>query len=356
MASPNSGMSLPGVRIKQARQRGKLSQRALADAAGVSATTISKYERGKSKPGSEVLLRLAEALDVDVSFFLRPERVGTIEPAFRKLARLGKKDERQLVARIRDWLERYLTAEEIVRPSPVTFDVPENFPRRVASMDDVENATLALRRAWDIGTDPIEDLTALLEQRGVRVGVIEADDDFDACTFEAEIDGGVPVIVTREGLPGDRQRFNLAHELGHLLLETSNALDEEDASNRFAGALLAPADGIRNALGSPRRHVTIEELHVLKHTHGISMQALVFRLRASGIFNKKQAGRVHRLFRKKGWHKNEPGEPVVPERPERFRMLVLNALAEDLIGERRARELYGDAVQELASDTEAVPA
>ena len=349
-------MPLPGLRIKQARQRGKLSQRALADETGVSATTISKYERGKSKPGSEVLLQLADALDVDVSFFLRPQRVGAIEPAYRKLSRLGKKSERQLVARIRDWLERYLIAEEIVRPSPIAFDMPRGFPRRVTSMEEVEDAALALRQAWDIGTDPIEDLTALLEQRGVRVGVIEADDDFDACTFQAEINGGVPVIVTREGLPGDRQRFNLAHELGHLLLEVGDALNEEQVCHRFAGALLAPMGGLRGALGSPRGNVTVEELHVLKHTYGISMQALIFRLRDGGIFSRQQARRTHRLFRKQGWHKEEPGKPVPPERPERFRMLVLNALAEDLINQRRARELYGDAVQELAADTESVPA
>ena len=40
----------------------------------------------------------------------------------------------------------------------------------------------------------------------------------------------------------ERQRFTLAHELGHLMLEgrLADGLDEEKACNRFAGAFLAP--------------------------------------------------------------------------------------------------------------------
>jgi Zn-dependent peptidase ImmA (M78 family) len=36
-----------------------------------------------------------------------------------------------------------------------------------------------------------------------------------------------PVIVTKANLPGDRQRFNLGHELGHLVLEVGGDLETE---------------------------------------------------------------------------------------------------------------------------------
>jgi Zn-dependent peptidase ImmA (M78 family)/DNA-binding XRE family transcriptional regulator len=343
-------MSTAGVRIKQARQRRKLSQRALAEQVDVSHNAISKYERGINKPGSDVLLQIADALDVDVSFFLRPVRVDHIEPAYRKLSKLKKSSEYQLIERIRDWLERYLEAEAIVEPEPADFDMPSGFPWTVTSEGDAEAASLALREAWDLGTDPIEDMTSVLEDHGIRVGIIEADDGFDACTFRAEIDGGVPVIVTRQGLPGDRQRFNLAHELGHLLLKVNDDLDEEKACHRFAGALLAPEPAVREAAGgSERKNVTLDELHVLKHKFGISMQSLFFRLRDLGITSDASARNAHRTFRKRGWHLEEPGDPIDPEHPERFHLLVLRALGEDLIGERRARELYGGPIAELES-------
>ena len=351
-------MAAIGTRIKQARRRTKATQRDLADAVGVSATTISKYERGLSKPGSGVLLDIADALDVDVSFFLRSPRVTSIEPAYRKLSRLRKKDERQIIERIRDWLERYLEAEAIVRPEAMRFAMPDGFPWPVASLDDAEAGADALRDAWQLGTDPIEDLTAILEDRGIRIGVLAADDGFDACTFRTEINGAVPVIVTREGLPGDRQRFNLAHELGHLVLDVSdaNGVDEEKACHRFAGAFLAPGAAVRDATGaSERQDITLDELHVLKHRFGISMQALFFRLADLQITTSASAKAAHRTFRKRGWHKEEPGDPVAPEQPERFHLLLLRALGEDLITERRARELYGGPIAELETSLQ-VPA
>jgi Zn-dependent peptidase ImmA (M78 family)/DNA-binding XRE family transcriptional regulator len=348
-------MSNAGVRIKQARRRAKWSQHDLAAEVDVSATTISKYERGESKPGSEVLMQIADALDLDVSFFLRPQRVGTIEPAYRKFSSLNKKDERQLTERIRDWLERYLEAEEIVEPEPAAFESPAGFPYPIDSMGDAEAAATVLREKWNLGTDPIEDVTALLEDHGIRVGIIEADDDFDACTFRAEINGEVPVVVTREGVPGDRQRFSLAHELGHLVLDVAEEGDTEDACNRFAGALLAPEPAVRDAIGeSERGAITRKELHMLKHRFGISMQALIFRFRDLRIISEHAAAKAHRDFRKRGWHEKEPGEPVEPEEPERFHLLVLRAYAENLISEKRARELYGGPIADLESDLQPV--
>lgn len=350
-------MSHAGTRIKQARRRAQATQRDLAAAVGVSATTISKYERGLSTPGSGILLDVADALDVDVSFFLRAPRVTSIEPAFRKLSRLRKKDERQIIERIRDWLERYLEAETIVQPEPARFSTPEAFPRPVRSMDDAEAGADALREAWHLGTDPIEDVTSILEDRGIRVGVLDAAEGFDACTFRTEINGAVPVIVTREGLPGDRQRFNLAHELGHLVLDFSDSedLDEEKACHRFAGAFLAPGIAVRETVGQmERQNITVDELHVMKHKFGLSMQALLFRLRDLGVLSDASASKAHRGFRKRGWHTDEPGDPVPPERPERFHLLLLRALGEALISERRAKELYGDDIAALETSLHAV--
>ena len=81
---------------------------------------------------------------------------------------------------------------------------------------------------------------------------VEADEDLDACAFTAEVHEEIPVPVTRRGVPGDRQRFGLAHALGHLLLSFPAEATEkkkEHACNWFAGALIAPcgcAIGVRD--------------------------------------------------------------------------------------------------------------
>ena len=73
-----------GARIKQARHVRKMSQRDLADRVGVSAQAISFYERGVHKPGPEVMSTLVAALDIRLDRLLRPVRVASIEPKFRK--------------------------------------------------------------------------------------------------------------------------------------------------------------------------------------------------------------------------------------------------------------------------------
>lgn len=94
-----------------------------------------------------------------------------------------------------------------------------------------------------------------------------------------------PVIVVAEQWPGDRQRFTLAHELGHLLLggRLSAELNEEQACNRFAGAFLLPASTLRNQLGAKRHMLEIQELYLLKHEFGLSMAACLYRAKDLGI-------------------------------------------------------------------------
>lgn len=81
------------------------------------------------------------------------------------------------------------------------------------------------------------------------------------------------VAVSKALRSYDRQRFTLAHELGHLLLAERLAdgpLDEK-ACDRFAGAFLAPCGAVRQLLGPERHRLEWAELHMLKHEFGLSM-------------------------------------------------------------------------------------
>src|SRR6266545_4180503 len=243
-----------GLRIQQARRMRELSLRDLGDLARLSAQALSKYERGLDVPSSGSLLRLAGALSLPVEFFVRPRRILEIRPDYRKRSSLPSRQEEALLARILEWVDRYLEIEEIRTPEGADFTFPAGFPRPAGTLEDVEQAALDLREVWRLGWDPIENLTELLEDRNIWVGLVDAESRFDACTFRAEVDGrSRPVVVSRRGLPGDRQRFNLAHELGHLLLDPVGDLAAEAAANRFAGAYLVPAPAARFELGGRRR-------------------------------------------------------------------------------------------------------
>jgi Zn-dependent peptidase ImmA (M78 family)/DNA-binding XRE family transcriptional regulator len=340
-----------GSRIQQARKMRGLSLRDLGEQASLSAQAISKYERGLDVPGSGSLLRLSRALEVPVEFFVRPGRVVEIRPEYRKRSSLPQKDQESLKARILDWLDRYLEAEEIRGLSGFEFKFPAGFPRDIASPAEIERAALDLRDAWKLGWDPIENLTELLEDHDIRVGVFMAEPRFDACTFAADVDGKtLPVIASRRGVPGDRQRFSLAHELGHLMIRASGGLDAEAAMNRFAGAFLVPEPAARFELGGVRRSLEIHELHLLKHKYGLSMQGWIYRAKDLGLLSESRAASLFRDFRVQGWHRQEPGDALPAERPSRFERLVLQAWAEDLLSETRAAELLGKPLRQFLSE------
>jgi Zn-dependent peptidase ImmA (M78 family)/DNA-binding XRE family transcriptional regulator len=327
-----------GERLKIARHAARLSQRDLAEAAEVSAMAISKYERDLDMPSSGVLIRLARALDVKTEYFLRPVTVTVSAPAYRRRTSLPRKQEQAITAQIQEWLERYLDVESFFG-GPPEFELPPDLDRRVTSLDEVERVAIELREGWDLGLAPIESLVEVLEDHGIKVGLIEGHQDFDSLTFW--VDDTIPVIVVKRSVPGDRQRFNLAHELGHLVLEITEGVDEEAAAYRFAGAFLVPEPVARFELGDRRQTLSLHELHLLKHKYGLSMQAWIYRAKNLGVLSEPAATQLFREFRQQGWHREEPGDQIPPEEPERMKRLVLRAMAEDLISKSRVAELLG---------------
>ena len=332
-----------GDRIKQARQAAGLSLRALAEQAGISAMAISKYENNKATPSSRVLLALARALGVRVEYFFRQAQVQLEEVEYRKHSKLPKRLLAQIEGDVKEQVERFLELEEYLPNRPMrTFEVPEGLPGRVDEFADIEVVARKLRDAWELGANPIPELTDTLEERGILVFQSEAlhGDRFDGLAAHVN---GVPIVVVGASWPGDRQRFTLAHELGHLILKDrlGPALKEheETAANRFAGAFLVPESEVHKELGGPRKRLEPHELCVLKNAYGLSMGGWLHRARDLDLLPQTNYVSMVRFFRKRGWHKKEPCDDYPRERPQVFMQLVYHALAEDLIGESKAAEL-----------------
>ena len=325
-----------GERIKLARKMKQYSQDELAQQAEVSKMAISKYERDQDIPSSGVLLHISNALNVPVEFFFRPPIINIELQAYRKLSSLGQKEQEAIQAQVQEWLERYIELEDLFPEEKASgINLPQ-YP--IKSFEDIENAARNLRLAWELGFDAIENLMELLEDQHIKIGLIEGFQEFDACTFMA---GDAPVIVSKAGLPGDRQRFNLAHELGHLVMEIAEGLDEEKAAHRFASAFLVPATTAMFELGKHRSKLDFNELYLLKRKYGLSMQAWIYRSKDLGIIATSTADYLFRTFSQRGWKKNEPGDALPSEKPLRFQRLVYRAFAEDFISQTRAEELLG---------------
>ena len=339
-------------RFKMARQMRGISQRELARRAGVSANAISKYERGLNVPGSGVLIRLSKALDVKIEYFLRPDTysIQLKAPAFRRLE-MGQKDEVIVKERVRDWLELYLEVEDLLDiDMKLEFHMPLGYPIKVSDIDEVEKVAEKLRYEWNLGFDPIESLTDLLEDRGIKVGAISAPDTFEAITFWYD---STPVVAVRDGVPGDRQRLSLAHELGHLMVLPPEDMDNDEGREkiafRFAGAFLVPQSIAKMELGEERTRLDLFELHLLKHKYGLSMQAWIYRARDLGIISQKEYHRLFDIFSEKNWRQREPGDQILPEEPKRMKRLVMRAYSEGVISSSRASELLGETIEKFCN-------
>ncbi len=341
-----------GERLKRGRKAAGLSLRALGEAVGLSANALSKYERGAMNPSSGVVLRLADALGVRPEYFTREIEVEIRCPAFRKHSGLSKTRQGIVEGRITELLERYLTAESFFDADQIpSFTMPEVCKHPMENFDDIEDFADEVRSGWGLGTDPIANVCEVLEDHGVKVILLDdVDQRFDG--YSCWTADGIPVVAAgwSEDMAGDRQRFSLCHELGHLLLEhrVPDGLDVEKVCHRFAGAFLVPQAAVRKEMGGIRGHSPSGgELYSLKHKWGLSMQAWVRRLYDVKIISEGQYRSACQWFSENDFRHVEPGDPVQPERTERSARLIFRAVAEDLMSVSRGAELLGKPVYEM---------
>ncbi|GAA3961712.1 XRE family transcriptional regulator [Allohahella marinimesophila] len=330
-----------GERLKRARAASGLSMSSLGDLAGVSANMIKKYEHNLSMPSSGVLIKLSSALGVKSEYFFRQEHVQLLEVEYRKRASASRSLLKKVEADVLDQAERWQELANLWPNFPIKpFKGVDGLTTSVETLEEAEEVADRIRESWGLGKLPLSDLIDVLETHGILVIVTDVDSGAKFDGLQASV-AGQPVVVVSSTWPGDRQRFTLAHELGHLLLSDrlASEIDEEKACNRFASALLLPAASVRQHLGEKRSSLEPRELALLKQEFGVSMAACLYRAADLGIIDRSTCQKMYIVFSQRGWRKQEPGPALPQEQTLLFQQLVYRALGEDIIGEAKAAEL-----------------
>ncbi len=330
-----------GQRLKAARKMAGMSQQALADATDkrVTKQAISKYEKGQMKPDGNNLLALANALNLGTGYFFRESTVNLSKIEFRKKSRLSQKEIDRIESRTLDFLERYIEIEEIVGQRALFNNPLQDF--KIRSYNDVDAAAEKLRDEWDLGESPISNLMELLEDKGICIYEIEANDRFDGLSGFV---GKIPVIILNASFELVRKRFTLAHELGHILLkfpkrEVMEPRLKEKMCHAFAGAFLLPNSAISNELFGKRQNIVEWELKKLKGIYGISLAAIMARAHHLKLITDSRYRRFCIHVNTMGWRQNEPGEYLGKERANRFKQLIYYAVAENIVTMSKGAEL-----------------
>ena len=345
-----------GKRLKLARCASGLSLRQLEAEIDnlVTAQAISKYERDGAMPSSGTLIALADALSVSVDYLVGDQEMVLEEVDFRKKAITSKREEAQVEAKVLGMLEPYLAIEELLDLPSLDWGKPRDAPFPVVNdLLEADRGARSLRYHWGLGIEPIPGLVEILEERGVKVLATELTGIDGLLAHVRRSDAGtVPVVVVNNQDWGERQRFTIAHEIGHLVLSVRDRLANnaaEKAANRFAGAFLMPAEALWSEVGKHRKSMALGELCELKRLFGVSVQALTYRCRDLGIFSQALFRRLFDEFERQGWRHPPYKEPFAMrgEQPKRFQRLCLRALAEGAISEPKAAELLGISVRDL---------
>ena len=334
-------------RLKQLRLARGLSLDALAAEMGgiITKQALSKYELGKAAPSPVVLNKLAAALGIKAAYLWSEPSFSVRFIAYRKGSGLLKGEQKRVESVVIQSLEDRMRLQDLTGESNgALLPIRKLNVRKIA---DAELAAQRMRELWRIGQAPIANVTDMLEDHLVHVLEVEADEKFDgisAVVLNGEDNIKAAVVVSRPAIAGERQRLNLAHELGHLVLNISKETDEEKAAFRFAAAFLAPAESLYKEIGHKRVFIQPDELLMVKQRFGISVQALLYRLHDLGVitdsYYKKWCMDINRL----SWRKHEPCE-LPPEHHQWLRRSVLRALGEGFLTREEAEKMLGEQLK-----------
>ena len=193
-----------------------------------------------------------------------------------------------------------------------------------------------LRRSWGLGEQPIPNLIALLESKGIRVFSLSDDaQEVDACCTWSETR---PFIFLNMAKTAERCRFDAAHELGHLVMHKHGIVEGrqmEQEANAFASAFLMPR---RSILATPVKNPTLKSIVTKKHIWRVSAAALTYRYHKLGLISDWNSTSIYKQLAKYG-KKSEPES--IPYETSLLLTKVLSALRiEKIHAVEIAKELH----------------
>lgn len=305
--------------IVLARESRGFTQRDLADKLGISRTLLCQLEQSNRSVQDDVLEKLERILNYPRSFFAQEgEAYRTSTVSFRKRLKVPNTILSAIEANIQVYrlhIETLLAKVNALESKVPQFDLSQ--------FENVQQVAQKVRSLWNIQAPVIENLTALLESKGV----ITIQSDFgtervDSRSFFTK--DGHPIIVYNKSVLGDRQRFTLAYELGHLVLHSGVSgfgdRDIDHEANLFAAEFLMPEADIRTEY---KEGLSITKLADLKRKWKVSMIALLYRAHDLEELSYSQRTYLLTQFNQLNIRRREPAELDVPlEKPTLFRDLL----------------------------------
>ena len=320
-----------GQRLKDALQFRGMRMTELAKRIDISKQSLSLYANGENTPPYENVAKIAKALDFPFEYFMTEDLCTTVtdniyfrsQASASKLMQNSQKIKLEYVAKVYEVLLNYVDFPKRNLPH-VFFQRTDNLLDADSEevLEQIELIAKNVRQHWKIGMGPIENMQYLLESNGIIVtGFHNVDERIDAFSQRINVQNQVTVFVIALAIgekPEVRLHFDMAHELGHILLhnwedstdtmgkDEFNALEKQ--ANMFASAFLLP----RETFGKDVKPyaTNVEYYRSLRKKWGVSMQAMMYRARQLNLITANQFQYMMRTVSAKGWRQREPGDTI----------------------------------------------
>jgi Zn-dependent peptidase ImmA (M78 family)/transcriptional regulator with XRE-family HTH domain len=278
-----------GAQLRTARHFWGMTLQEIADAISTTRQFISQLETGKAQPGRSdaIVQALANVVEVHPDFLFRSEReqVHEEQAHFRKPAATKASTRQMVLARgsifgqVVDFIAKRVRLPEV--------NIPEHLD--CTSAEQIERAAELTRVHWGLGLGPISHMVRVVERAGIVVAFFnEASAQVDALSIASKR----PIIVRNDAKKSHfRQRFDIAHELGHLVLNEGQVTGDrktETEANRFASAFLLPRSTFAKAFPREGTRLDWAGIRQLKLAFGASKAAILYRARSLDLIEENQ--------------------------------------------------------------------
>ena len=318
-----------GQRLKEALQFRGMRMTELAKQSDISKQSLSLYANGENIPPYENVVKIANALEFPFDFFMTEDLCSTTtnntyfrsQASASKLTQNAQELKLEYVAKLYEVLLNYVDFPERNLP-PVFFRGSDNLLDADSDnvLEQIEFIANTARKHWMIGMGPIDNMQYLLESNGIIVtGFRNVNERIDAFSQRVNIQNRGTVFIVALAIgekPDVRLRFDMAHELGHILMhnwddsndslskDEFNALEKQ--ANIFASAFLLPRETFGKEVAPYATNV--EFYRSLRKKWGVSMQAMMYRARQLKLITANQFQYMMRTVSAKGWRLREPGD------------------------------------------------
>lgn len=324
-------------RLTQARVLASMTRLELSERLEKSSSSVSRWEKGESAPEAEALEAISFVLGFPVSWFMLPVSEKPPSTVFFRTLASTSSDLRGKAGTRMDWLQ------DIARYFSTWLDWPEiNIPEinvtdhRQLDYSDIARAAQECRERWGLGQAPIADLALAAEGAGIICARIhQGNTKMDGLSQWDELQKLPFILLSNDKGNYFRSRFDLAHEIGHIVLhrhiktfDIKHLKEIEGQANFFASCLLLPEESLSIELPS---YPSLENLLGLKKRWRVSVAAIIYRADKLGLIGEQETLRLRKSYSARGWAKCEPFDDQVEVEQVRLLSRAVRTITDEKI-------------------------